>query len=134
MLQDGERTKKTKTKTAHIIEKIEKETYKREPKDSIVRLSKQDTKLLLLARFGMLDCGMNFKNSTNPICETCTSPDDEEHRLNSCVKYREINFYDCDNNVPFDRVFTNDTESLKMIFERIALVWYVKTGKGSMNK
>ena len=126
--------KNPKTKTAHIIDEIEKETYKREPKDSIVRLSKQDTKLLLLARFGMLDCGMNFKNSTNPICETCTSPDDEEHRLNSCVKYREINFYDCDNKVPFDRVFTNDTESLKMIFERIALVWNVKTGKGSMNK
>ena len=89
--------KKTKTKYAHIIEEINKETYRREPNDTIVRLSKKDTNILLIARFGMLECGRNFRNSTNPIC-----PNDEEHRLNGCMKYREINFYDCDDEVTFD--------------------------------
>ena len=123
--------KKPKTKSAHIIEEINKETYRREPNDTIVRLSKKDTNILLIARFGMLECGRNFRNRTNPICDTCTSPDDDEHRLNGCMKYRETNFYD---KIPFDKVFTSDMVTLKTILERIALVWNVKTGKGSMNK
>ena len=52
-----------KTKTAHIIEHIQSETYVRKPQLDVTKCSKQETKSIIIARFGVLECGWNFKGT-----------------------------------------------------------------------
>ena len=37
--------------------------YKREPSKVVMSLTKHETKALIIARFGMLECGRNYKGS-----------------------------------------------------------------------
>jgi hypothetical protein len=67
---------KIKSKTATLIEEIEKQDYVRKPKTEILKSSKQESRTILIARYGMLECGRNFKNSIKEFCEC----DDENHR------------------------------------------------------
>ena len=76
-----------KTKTAHIIPELMTDTYKREPQEDIVQCTKHEWKSLIIARFGMLECGRNFKGSLNELCNQCHQIDDKNHRLNYCIKY-----------------------------------------------
>ena len=77
-----------KTKTAHIIPSLSGDTYTRKPRDDIIQFSKYDTKTLVIARFGMLDCGVNYKGTKSELCSQCNIIDNEDHRLNNCIKYR----------------------------------------------
>ena len=60
--------KTPKTKTAHIVPIITQGTYTREPRNDITRLTKYESKMLIIARFGMLDCGKNLKRSMPETC------------------------------------------------------------------
>ena len=71
----------------------------------------------------MLECGKNFKGNKPEICSLCNEIDDENHRLNDCVKFRDINFYDSDIKVDFQRVFSNDIEILREILPSIQRVY-----------
>ena len=68
-----------KTKTAHIIPSLSGNTYTRKPRDDILQFSKYDTKTLVIARFGMLDCGMNFKGNRSETCNQCNVVDNDDH-------------------------------------------------------
>ena len=83
-----------KTKTARIPNNLLSDTYERKPCDEILLCTKQETKTIIIARFGMLQCGRNFKGDNSVTCNTCSVVDDEEHCLNHCVKYRTMNYYD----------------------------------------
>ena len=48
----------------------------------------------------MLECGLNFKGSMKPECVACGCPDDEEHRLNHCIKCEHNNFRGHADNIP----------------------------------
>ena len=67
---DGTLTRKTKT--AQILNKIQDASYKRQPLEAITKLSKQDTKTLMIDRYGMLDCEKNFKGRMSEVCTVCT--------------------------------------------------------------
>ena len=123
-----------KSKTAHIIERIEDPHYQRKPTEEILHLTKQETKTLIIARFRMLECGRNFKGTMNNICEMCGCVDDEEHRLNSCINYVETNYSENLEKISFDTIFSSNIDTLRLIIERISTVWNVKTGNGSMRK
>ena len=123
-----------KRKTAHIIEKLSSEEYRRKPQEEIMLSTKQETKTLIIARFGMLECGRNFKGSMNEMCTYCDSPDDENHRLNHCIKYRTLNNYDSDVKLPFENVFSNDISILREIISKIETVWNTRCAHGTMNK
>ena len=69
-----------KTKTKLIIEHLTKDTYQRAPLDEILLSTKQQAKTLLIARFGMLECGKNFKGSVKEMCPKCNEYDDEYHQ------------------------------------------------------
>ena len=126
---DGE--KKEKRKTAHIIEKITAKTYKRQPLPEIMMFSKIETKTLITARFGMLECGHNYKGTLSSECVICKCLDDEEHRMNHCKKLAEVNYHDQAGKVNFDTIYTNDVDTLKIIVERISHVWNVETAHGT---
>ena len=75
--QDGE--KSIKTKTAKIVEEVESSTYRRGPRKEILHMSKKETKIIIIVRYGMLECGRNYKGTIQQICKTCNVIDDEEH-------------------------------------------------------
>ena len=121
-----------KTKTAHIVEKIDHPSYTRKPQTELNNLSKQETKTLLIARFGMLECGKNYKGTMSEICSHCCCLDDEEHRLNVCPTYNHSNYSDSPDRIKFDRIYSDNIDDLKLIITRLTNVWNVKTGHGSM--
>ena len=121
-----------KTKTAHIIPCLTGDTYIRGPRDDIIQFNRYDTKTLVIARFGMLDCGTNYKGTKPEICSQCNVIDNEDHRLNNCIKYRNINQYDCNEKVNFKKIFSNDIEVLREIIPIIQRVWNCKTAHGTI--
>ena len=60
-------TIKTKTKTIH--EEITKSTYKRALRPELLHFSKYETKTIIIGRYGMLECGMNYKGSMQEVCD-----------------------------------------------------------------
>ena len=122
-----------KTKTSSIIRDLESRDYRRRPTTEILNLSKNDCKTLIISRFGMLECGINYKGTMNDRCMTCDKIDNEEHRLNSCKRYENINFLNNDNKIPFRSIYSEDPDMVQRIILHISKVWNTKTGNGSMN-
>ena len=56
---DGTETRKTKT--ASIVDKLNDPYYKWEPIAEIKKLKKSETRTLMIARYGMLQCGKNLE-------------------------------------------------------------------------
>ena len=123
----------TKTKTAKIFKEITKPAYKRKPQIEILNSTKHEAKTIMIARFGMLECGMNNKGSMKEICEQCKSQDNENHRLNYCPKWRDINFHDYTEKIDFELVNSKDIDILRKTCEKISKVWNTKSAHGSMN-
>ena len=123
-----------KTKTSHIVDHLEDGTYSRGPTPELLQCNKQETKTLLIARFGMLECGKNFKGSMNETCSTCNVVDNENHRLNDCLKHKNLNLLETQQKVDFNDVFSHDLNILRPMIKHIEKVWNVRTGHGSMNK
>ena len=108
-----------KTKTAFIMSTLEEQSYERKPLNEVALLSKQETKALIIARYGMLECGKNFKGTMSHMCDTCNVVDDEEHRLNRCTKFSNLNFCNEPVHISFDTLFSNDIGTIKMTINRI---------------
>ena len=81
-------------KTANIIPKIIGDTDTRKPQDEVIQCSKYETKTIIIARFCMLECGENFKGKLSESCSMCNMVDDGDHRLNYCIRQRDVNLYD----------------------------------------
>ena len=122
-----------KTKTASILDELEKVCYKRKPCDELMACTKNECKTIIMARYGMLECGRNFKGTIEYQCKSCNVVDDEEHRLNHCINFKDSNFRDCIDQIPFKSIYSTDIVSLREIVERISQVWNVKTAHGSMS-
>ena len=123
-----------KTKTASIAKHLSEQSYCRKPQHDIVNCTKYETKTLMIARYGMLECGNNFKGTMNALCESCNVPDDENHRLNYCEKYKDINFANADEKKDFDWVYSRDKNELRKILPRTNDVWDTKNAHGTMTK
>ena len=121
-----------KTKTSKILQEIEKSDYTRRTCQLINKCTKNESKLLIMAKFGMLECGKNYKGTIKEICTTCNVSDDEEHRMNYCIKYKETNYHNDNEKIPFKTIFSSDISIVKNIFPMIERVWSVKMGHGSM--
>ena len=125
--------KTVKAKTASILPELEKNDYKRKPTQEILSLNKLECKTLIIARYGMLECGKNFRGTLAEKCITCDVTDNEEHRLNKCTKYSDINHIDNIEIIPFDTIYSTNVESLHKIIYRIGTVWNVRSGHGTMH-
>ena len=128
--ENGEKIPKSKTKS--IIDKLNAPDYTRKPINEIMSLPKYEGRTVILSRYGMLECGKNFKGTLRERCLICDLPDDEEHRLNKCPKYDMTNFSHSNDIVPFESIFSGDTKILKTIVPHINQVWNLKNGHGSM--
>ena len=123
-----------KRKTSCIIPHLQDSAYVRKPSHAIVRFTKQETKTLMIARYGMLECGTNSKGSIRELCTTCNTIDDENHRLNFCPKFRTMNLLDSEESIDFPSIHSNDHDVLQRILPIIERVWNTKNAHGTMNK
>jgi hypothetical protein len=71
---------RVKTKTQHIIKKIEATNYIRKPQREIVDLPKHITRTVIIAQYGMLEYAGNYvAKYGGKMCQECKKIDDEEH-------------------------------------------------------
>ena len=129
--KDGIKTEKTKTKC--IIAKIKSSGYKRKPIEEIYHCSKREAKTIMIARYGMLQCGKNFKGTLSETCHTCNILDDEEHRLNYCPKFKNVNNYNGSLKSDFNLIYSESIIELRKVIPDIMKVWNTKNANGSMN-
>ena len=108
--------------------------YMRKPTPEMLLCNKQETKTLIIARFGMLECGKNFKGSISEKCSTCDVIDNENHRLNDCPVHKSVNLFETQCKVDFMDVFCNDVNIFKPVLKQIEKVWNVQNAHGNMNK
>ena len=100
--------------------------------EPIHKLNCHEAKLLILSRFCMLECGLNFKGTLPEICPVCNVTDDEQHRLNYCNRFRATNLFDSTEKVRFDDIYETDFAIVKKTLTSIKNVWNLKTGHGCM--
>ena len=98
-----------------------------------MNLSKSETRTLMIARYGMLQCGKNFGGTLNNTCDTCNCLDDENHRMNFCPKWGNNSDDADDERIPFELVYSSDPLVLDNILPRIEQTWNTKNGHGTMN-
>ena len=94
--------------------------------------SKYEAKTLIIARFGMLECGQNYKGTTSEICSTCEVTDNENHRLNVCPKFRSVNRYDVKEKFSFNNIYSQDVNTLKNAIQVKGNVWNTKNAHGTI--
>ena len=85
-----------------------------------------------MARYGLLECGKNFKGTLNEVCDECAVLDDEDHRLNSCKKWRSLNLYDYSEKVEFNDVYSDNITTVRFVTAHVEKVWNTHTAHGKM--
>ena len=103
------------------------------PEPEILNMTKLETKTLIIARYGMLECGKNFGGTHGGVCSECNTHDDENHRLNHCKKWRELNYSEQDEKIDFELVYSCDVKTLRNTFGKLNKVWNIKNTPGFMN-
>ena len=122
-----------KTKTKHILNHIDDPQYQRKPLPEILQLSKTETKAMIMARFKMLECGKNYKGTMSETCTQCNIIDNEDHRLNHCIKWRNTNFYDSTDKVDFSLIHSDNVTSIRVLLNKIGQVWNYTDSNGTMH-
>ena len=127
---DGVDVPKTKTKT--IIEKISTQGYTRQPEPEIKYMTKLETKTTIIARYGMLECGTNFKGTHTATCVSCNKIDNEHHRMNECPRWKDLS--EETEMMNFDLIYSNCIDSIRPVIDRIMKTWNTKCAHGTMHK
>ena len=131
---EGE-TKTPKTKTKSIIEKVNVTSYTRKPEPEFLLMTKCETKSTLIARYGMLDCGANFKGTMSSICVACNMTDNEHHRLIECPKWQHLRDQIVSpTGVDFQDVYSGDIDKIRPVLYNLDKIWNTKCANGSMRK
>ena len=126
---------KVNTKTKRIHEHLTTAgTYERRPPKEIISGTKQKTKTIILSRYGMLECGSNFKGTMSQICRSCGTTDNETHRLNECSIYRDTNRVNHHIKSNFEHIYSDDNDTLDSIIKDIDKVWEFRYANGRMKK
>ena len=86
-----------------------------------------------MARYGLLECGRNFKGTHSETCDQCNCIDDENHRINYCPKWNMVNMCDSPNKITFTDIYSNDIEKIRHVTACIENIWNTCTAQGMMN-
>ena len=89
------------TKTKSIYNDLLADNYQRKVLNEFNGCTKYRTKLIILSRNGMLECGANFKGTMSEVCSVCAVVDNENHRINDCTVLSEVNQANCSEKYSF---------------------------------
>ena len=129
--KDGGRVR---TKTRKLSEFIENECYEYErPQNPLFELPRKDARVIIMARYGMLECANNYSSKYGTkLCKDCNTTDDESHRLNHCKKWKNINLYNEGYSINFDSVFSEEKDTLLQMSTLLRSLWNLEHGKNEM--
>ena len=83
----------------------------------------------------MLQCANNFScGFGTKMCNTCNVVDNEEHRINDCAKYKNINLFHSTKKITYDDIYSDDVANCYAIVERIVSMWDLENGKNEMRQ
>ena len=82
----------------------------------------------------MLECGTNFKGKLPEYCTLCNCRDDENHRLNECPKFADINLLNSAEKVYFPAVYSEDIDALQKIIPYFTRICDTKNAHGTVHK
>ena len=83
----------------------------------------------------MLECGANFQMKYGgKLCKQCNIIDDEDHRLNNCPTFKDVNFYDTMEKIDFQMIYSDNLEESSKVIKAILAVWDLGCGKNVMRK
>ena len=126
-------SKGAKTKTRHVLSQLELDTYVRKPESGLVKMSRLKAKAIIMGRYGMLDCRANYKfKYKSDLCQKCGVTDDETHRINFCVDWKQFNLYNFRTKINFNSVYLSDPEVLNTIADIILQLWDITNEKNQM--
>ena len=97
-------------------------------------MTKNETKTILTARYGMLECGKNFKGTLNLNCSSCNVIDDENHRLNDCNRWRNTNNASLSVKCNFRDIHSTNEIELNNAIINLEKIWEFKYANGRMKK
>ena len=127
---------KQKTKTKHVLDKINEPGYSRKL-DGFVDCypSIIYTRALIMGRYRMLQCANNFSNGYGTkLCDYCKVVDDEEHRINNCKKWENVNWYHNSEKIVYSDIFSDDTDRCLIVVKAILTVWDLNNGKNEVRR
>ena len=101
---------------------------------TILRTFKHETRTVIIARYGLLECGGNFKGAMTEMCNQCCTIDDENHRLNDCSILYETNWANSDQKIDFNDIHSNDDSTVTYIVERLECIWEFRYANGRMKR
>ena len=64
----------------------------------------------------------------------CGVLDDENHRINNCIKYEETNLYKQGEKIDFSQIYSNNLENVIKVVEVILKLWDLGYGKNMMQQ
>ena len=102
--------------------------------NTVLRTTKQETKTIIIARYGLLECGKNYKGTLRENCNVCDCVDDENHRINSCTNLKNVNLSDSDVKLDFNKIYSDTLEEVRTVTTQIAKIWNTHTAAGTMHK
>ena len=112
-----------KQKTKHMIKEISRDGYVRAPCQAIKKMNRNQARIILIARFRMLDCASNYgQRYKSKNCGECGEIDDENHRINGCGRSRT----DGKNWMEFDDIYQDNKDTIKQMIDKIKEKWNVR--------
>ena len=133
LLQMCQGREKEKTKTVFVAKKLKSVEYKRSPHEGILNSTKSRARVTIMGLFGMLKCANNYKSGQGGNeCRTCEEVDDENHRINHCSRFGELNLYYSPIKFDFDCIFLDDMDSVSRAVEVVDHLWNLENGKNDM--
>ena len=122
-----------KTKTRYLLEILKSDTYTRCPNMQILRKGRIMSRAQIMMMYGMLYCGKNFKvGHGGECCKKCKMIDDENHRINYCPEYREINLHDSSIKIDFRSIHLGKDEVVDRVLEVVWELWVLSDLKNCM--
>ena len=119
-----------KTKTKSIVEELEKSGYKRKTLEIMHHGSITASRAIIMGRYGMLQCKANFSlGKRDKNCGSCGTLDDEDHRINHCILYRNVNLFDSIDKLDFNIIYSDKIDDSLRAVDNILKVWDLGNGR-----
>ena len=88
-----------------------------------------------MGRYGMLDCKNNFSMGYGgKMCAECNSLDNEAHRINMCVNFRDVNRCDQADKVDFEKIYSDEPDEVITVVNAILTIWDLYHGKNTIRR
>ena len=86
-----------------------------------------------MGRYGMLQCAANFSDGYGgKDCRKCWVEDNEQHRMNQCPEWRDINMLNQDKPVDFNEIYSEEKENVTKVVDMIISMWDLGNSKNCM--